>query len=91
MARQIGDNYFNHLFPDQSTPASGINRPRQSEPTDSPYQYKTVRVPGAKASPRRHAAALERLAGDGWELVDVRPRGFLQWGTKDTVTVRRKR
>lgn len=90
MAREIGDHYFNRLFPDQNDENAPINRPAPAA-ADGGYEYKTVRVPGAKASPRRHAKALTDLSADGWEMVDVQPRGVLQFGSKDTVTVRRKR
>lgn len=93
MSREIGDYYFNRLFPDQDDPNAPINRPAPSadESSGGEYEYKTVRVPGAKASPKRHARTLTELAVAGWEPIDVQPRGILQFGTKDTVTLRRRR
>lgn len=94
MTREIGDYYFNRLFPDQDDLDAPINRPAPAPVSDDAsgeYEYKTVRVPGAKASPKRHALRLTELAAAGWEPVDVQPRSVLQFGTKDTVTLRRRR
>lgn len=106
MAREIGDDYFRRMFPDQTAPTPPPPRPpsradrfldwllsRVPAPAEdtAEYEYKTVRVPGAKASRARHERELNRLAQQGWEPVQVQPRGALQFGTKDTVTLRRKR
>jgi hypothetical protein len=105
MARKIGDDYFDRMFPDQTAPKPEPRQPSRAdrfldrllsklpETTEDTqeYEYKTVRVPGAKASRSRHENALNALAQEGWELVQVQPRGVLQFGTKDTVTLRRKR
>jgi Domain of unknown function (DUF4177) len=53
------------------------------------YEYKTVVV---DRRPRRQARELKKLAKDGWELVAVRPRTALSWGsTTDDATLRRIR
>ena len=106
MAREIGDHYFRRMFldpyqppPPPPKPPSWADRaldwllskaPAPAQDTRE-YEYRTVKVPGAKASRARHEKALNGLAQDGWELVQVQPRGVLQFGTKDTVTLRRKR
>jgi hypothetical protein len=104
MTREVGDYYFNRMFPDQTQPPTPPRQPSfgnkvlksllglglESPKSSGEYEYKTVRVPGAKASARRNTRALNKLAVDGWEPVHVQPRGVLQFGTKDTVTLRRK-
>jgi hypothetical protein len=94
MSREIGDHMFNRLFPDTDDVRAPINRPPSASDTSEKqegYEYKTVKVPGAKSSPRRHARALTDWSTKGWEVVNVQPRGILQFGTKDTVTLRRTR
>lgn len=105
MAREIGDYTFNRMFPDQTVPAPPPRRPSfgdrvlkflfgldvDAPESDAVWEYKTVRVPGAKASRKRHERTLNELAADGWEPIDVQARSALQFGTKDTVTLRRKR
>lgn len=106
MARETGDYYFNRMFPDQTVPEPEPRQPsvgdkvlsflfgidlQAPEPDRGEYEYKTVKVPGAKASASRHTRELNRLAAEGWEPVHVQPRGVLQFGAKDTVTFRRQR
>lgn len=63
--------------------------PAQREVSNAPgWEYKTVRVP-AKNNRRAHDKALNKMAGQGWELIEVKFGGLLR--SSDLATFRRPR
>lgn len=57
------------------------------------YEYKTIKVPpatGTKGDRRRRDEILTQWGEDGWEVTTERPKGVLEFGWKDSVTLRRK-